>query len=366
MAQYFKTSEGFGFNEPLKLRLINHLQHYITQREYDLKTSCSNGLGWNPNIFILPTTTSQQNLKTNSSSIVNTTAPLTTNVQQMLNNSVASSSPITTLTPSSLSNHSNSSITSNSSSSNYQQQINQQQQQQQQDSTPTSPLCESPISNNSSLNNSSQLNSSNQLNASQLLNQHSYTDNNNNTSTSSTSSNNSLHSESSASHSTNQTSVANLINSNDERGNLLSNNLLNVSSSIMGPPPPPLQKVAVFNGVLPHSANAAELTYTSMSNMHPNNSSPYSHHPHSSSFIKMDSNPIATNNYAATAYANHIHNTQSYFNSALAYGTVGQKMANSASVVLQPNASQANSQQYIAAKASYCRPWNPEIVGGTY
>lgn len=357
----FLSSEMFALSDQnLKVRLISHLQHYITKREYDLKAYTSNGISWNPNLFLIPPTTTAASQSTPSSngtnSLVNTTA------QQMLN-STTNLSPIATLTPSSLSSHSNSSITSNSSS--YHQQINQQN-----DSTPTSPLSESPVANSSlngnslnvsSLNgnslNGSSLNTSQQLTASQLLSQHSYTDNNNNTSNSSSiAAAAALHSDS-ANSSASQSSSA--INDDGGRNSLLSN--------IMGPPPPLLQKVNVLNGISPHSPNStAELTYT---NMHPSpNANAYSTHHH------HHHHSIATNGYSANPYAaaiaaqhsNHIHHHTPYnAYSALAYGTSVGPMSASASMVANvvslPNSSvgqsTANQPYSNAAKPPYCRPW---------
>lgn len=370
VTRHLSNTEGFAFNEPLKSRLINHLQRYITQREYDLKSNSSNGYAWNPNLFLLPPATTSNQTTNGNSSVNTTTTSQSTNGQQMTNST--SLSPITSLTHSSLSSHSNSSIASNSSS--YRQQIGQQN-----DSTPTSPLCESPVSN-SSLN-TSQL-SSNQLTASQLLNQHSYTDNNNNTSTSSSTSqnNNTLHSDSgnSTSQSTSQLSnvtnaINNAINSINTGDDTHSNLLL------MGPPPPRPFKVEValppLNGVSSNTSTA-EFTYT---NMHPSPNA-YSSHHHS-----INTNGYATantctlpntlsNSYAVAAaavahHSNQIHHTQylnnslSNFNSPFAYGTGAMSGASVvANVVSLPNASAqsaAVNQQYSATKY---RPWGVQMV----
>lgn len=369
VARHLSSTEGLAFNEPLKLRLINHLQRYITQREYDLKSNNSNGLAWNPNLFLIPPSTTSSSNQTNSNSHVNTTTTaLSSNAQQMLN-STTSLSPITTLTHSSLSSHSNSSINSNSSS--YQQQINQQN-----DSTPTSPLCESPVSN-SSLNTS-------QLTASQLLNQHSYTDNNNNTSTNSSSSQNtSLHSDSNSS--VNQLSTGQSSNLSNVINNVINSNEDAQSSLLlMGPPPPrPFKVTLPLNGMSPNSPNTSttELTYT---NLHPNPNAYSPHHHHSINANGYATNPLS-NSYVAAAVAHHsnqIHHAPylNNFNSAaFAYGTsVGQTMSGAnmvANVVSLPNHSSAQSsavnQQYsTTAKPSThtytlgstaYRPWGSEV-----
>lgn len=50
VARYLVVHEGIDFQDPLRLRLISHLQCYSAQRELSLKSNT----GWNPSLFTTP------------------------------------------------------------------------------------------------------------------------------------------------------------------------------------------------------------------------------------------------------------------------------------------------------------------------
>lgn len=54
VARYMVTVEGLDLQDPLRLRLMAHLQCYAAQREMSLKSSAS-VTSWNPSAFTTPT-----------------------------------------------------------------------------------------------------------------------------------------------------------------------------------------------------------------------------------------------------------------------------------------------------------------------
>ncbi|XP_054169141.1 hairy/enhancer-of-split related with YRPW motif protein-like [Oppia nitens] len=54
VSRYLVAAEGLDLQDPLRLRLMSHLQCYSAQRELSLKSSASTS-GWNPSAFTTPT-----------------------------------------------------------------------------------------------------------------------------------------------------------------------------------------------------------------------------------------------------------------------------------------------------------------------
>ncbi|KAF7493726.1 Hairy/enhancer-of-split related with YRPW motif protein [Sarcoptes scabiei] len=94
IARYLVVHEGIDFQDPLRLRLISHLQCYAAQREISLKSST----GWNPNLFTTPmypastsTTMSSATGTASSSSSSITTGHQTSSSTSNVNHSTTSS-----------------------------------------------------------------------------------------------------------------------------------------------------------------------------------------------------------------------------------------------------------------------------------
>lgn len=92
MARYLVAVEGLDLQDPMRLRLINHLQNYATQRELSLKSNT----GWNPSLFTTPMYPSngtqqsaqspQQQASSNHSASVNASNTSNTSQTSAVNN----------------------------------------------------------------------------------------------------------------------------------------------------------------------------------------------------------------------------------------------------------------------------------------
>lgn len=94
VARYLVVHEGLDFQDPLRLRLISHLQCYSAQRELSLKSST----GWNPSLFTTPmyppppTSSSSTTAAATSSIAANTCDSMTTTNSGSHHNSYGGSS----------------------------------------------------------------------------------------------------------------------------------------------------------------------------------------------------------------------------------------------------------------------------------
>lgn len=68
VARYMVTIEGLDLQDPLRLRLMAHLQCYAAQREMSLKASSASS-SWNPSAFTTPSHTMSSNAAAMSSSM---------------------------------------------------------------------------------------------------------------------------------------------------------------------------------------------------------------------------------------------------------------------------------------------------------
>ena len=59
VARYMVANEGLDLHDPLRVRLMSHLNNYASQRELALKASTGH-TGWNPNAFTTPLFSSAQ------------------------------------------------------------------------------------------------------------------------------------------------------------------------------------------------------------------------------------------------------------------------------------------------------------------
>lgn len=67
VARYMVTIEGLDLQDPLRLRLMAHLQCYAAQREMSLKASSASS-SWNPSAFTTPSHTMSSNAAAMSAS----------------------------------------------------------------------------------------------------------------------------------------------------------------------------------------------------------------------------------------------------------------------------------------------------------
>nr|XP_046914034.1 hairy/enhancer-of-split related with YRPW motif protein 1-like [Dermatophagoides farinae] len=97
-ARYLVVHEGLDFQDPLRLRLISHLQCYSAQREISLKSST----GWNPSLFTTPMNNSAQpsssatSTSTSSTLAASTTSATITNSSSTFHSSSSSSTTTNT------------------------------------------------------------------------------------------------------------------------------------------------------------------------------------------------------------------------------------------------------------------------------
>ncbi|KAH9415570.1 Hairy/enhancer-of-split with YRPW motif protein 1 [Dermatophagoides pteronyssinus] len=95
VARYLVLHEGLDFQDPLRLRLISHLQCYSAQREISLKSSTE----WNPSLFTTPMNHTAQPSSTATSTSTSSTMASSTNSAPITNsNSTLHSSSSTTTT----------------------------------------------------------------------------------------------------------------------------------------------------------------------------------------------------------------------------------------------------------------------------
>ncbi|OTF80569.1 hairy/enhancer-of-split related with YRPW motif protein-like, partial [Euroglyphus maynei] len=123
VARYLVIHEGLDFQDPLRLRLISHLQCYSAQREISLKSSTE----WNPSLFTTPMNHSTQpsssatSTSTSSTLASSTTSSSITNSSSTLHSSSSTTTNTTSQAPNSGCNDSNNNNMQTSMSSSYQQ-----------------------------------------------------------------------------------------------------------------------------------------------------------------------------------------------------------------------------------------------------